>query len=52
MQFSETKCYIYHELGNYAEVMETYLKMTNKKIRLKIYQYLDNNIEEYYKLTQ
>jgi hypothetical protein len=32
--------------------METYLKMTNKKIRIRIYQYLDNNIREYEKLTQ
>lgn len=52
MQFSETKCYIHHELGNYSEVIETYLKMTNKKLRIKIYQYLDNNIREYERLTQ
>lgn len=43
-QFSQTKCYIHHELGHYAEVFEIYLRMTNKMTRMKLYLYLENNI--------
>ena len=39
-QFAETKCYIYHELGRYATVLELYLKMINRKVRVKVFLYL------------
>jgi hypothetical protein len=51
-QFSETKCYIHHELGHYSEVFEIYLRMTNKMTRMKLYLYLENNLNEYPQLTQ
>ncbi len=39
-QLAETKCYIYHELGNYETVLELYLRMLNKKVRMKVFLYL------------
>ena len=51
-QFAETKCYIYHELGQYQTVLELYLKMLNRKVRIKVFLYLENNLNEYSDLTK
>lgn len=51
-QLSETKCYIHHELAHYSTVLELYLRMANKKVRTKIFMYLENNLNEFSELTQ